>query len=385
MIKAKKYDFLLLILIAFALTIRVLLLKHVSQDYILFLSGWVDYFRNGGGLKALAGSVGNYNIPYLTFLALISYLKIDSLLLIKLFSILFDFLLAWAAKCIVVKLTRDFRKGVIAFGITILLPTVIINSSFWGQCDSIYVSLALMGLYYGLDDRPWLSVVLIATSFAFKLQAIFIMPIYAVLWMRRKLNWYHFLAFPLVYAIMMLPAVIAGKPFLDTMILYSTQTESIGTGYSYNAPSLLSIIDAGRTVFAGLNTGSAIPIVSKAFIIIAFVVTISILVVCLTRRKDLNDYNTVLIAALFAVLIPYLLPHMHDRYFYGADILLLILAITCLRNLPAFLLVSGASLWSYICYYRYVQTETLLPVYIGAASIGIAILFILRSLAKEGS
>ena len=46
------------------------------------LPGW-------GGFAAVKLPIGNYNAPYLYFLAAISYLPIPDLYLIKLFSILF--------------------------------------------------------------------------------------------------------------------------------------------------------------------------------------------------------------------------------------------------------------------------------------------------------
>ena len=57
-----------LTLLAFAA--RYSVLDYVTLDYRDFLSRWVEYFRVNGGFVGLSRQIGNYNIPYLYFLAL---------------------------------------------------------------------------------------------------------------------------------------------------------------------------------------------------------------------------------------------------------------------------------------------------------------------------
>ena len=119
------------------------------------------------------------------------------------------------------------------FFTVLFLPTVVLNGSLWGQCDSIYVAFALLGLWLGLTGRPILSVLCFTLSFGFKLQAVFLMPIMAVLWFRGNYKLWHFALFPAFYVLVVLPAVLLGKPFLDTITLYASQTGSIGSGLNY--------------------------------------------------------------------------------------------------------------------------------------------------------
>ena len=58
------------LLLAAAFVLRGLCLNYETSDYTQFLTVWVDFFRTHGGLAALREPVGNYNVPYLTFLAL---------------------------------------------------------------------------------------------------------------------------------------------------------------------------------------------------------------------------------------------------------------------------------------------------------------------------
>ena len=62
------------------------------------------------------------------------------------------------------RIVREVRPGarwlpVIAFGATFLLPTVVLNSAWWAQCDSIYASLCLGSLYLLLRRQTALACV----------------------------------------------------------------------------------------------------------------------------------------------------------------------------------------------------------------------------------
>ena len=203
-----------------AMVLRGLCIEHETLDYQIFLTKWVQRLREQGGFKGMQYNIGNYNVPYLYFLALFSYSKIRDLYLIKLLSILFDVVLAWGA----LRLTRLFTdkpgKLLGAFFVTLFLPTVVLNGAYWGQCDAIYVAFALWSLYFALDDKPVASVCFIALSFAFKLQAVFLMPVFLLFLFARKMKWWHLVFFPVTYVVTALPAVALGRPFMSTILLY---------------------------------------------------------------------------------------------------------------------------------------------------------------------
>ena len=362
------------VLTALALVLRALVFGYETLDYQNFLTRWVDFFRQRGGWRALSEPVGNYNIPYLYFMALFSYSSVKDLYLIKLLSTVFDVLLAYSAMRLVSRWQKSVRLRLGCFFTVLLWPTVFLNSAVWAQCDSIYVALALLGIDLALDDRPVLAMTCMALSFGFKLQAVFILPVCAVLWMQGKFRWYHFLVFPAVYVLMVLPAVIIGRPFMDTVLLYFGQTSSIGTGLNYNSPSVFALI---RGV---ADTDAA----SKAGIVGAFAYMLAVLGVCFIGHRRLNDQAVFAAAVLLAVGIPFLLPHMHDRYFYAADILTLALAFAFPVYSPAALLTEFASL---LGYHAYLKMRYLLPMRYGAAALlvvlAVGICFLADSLAGK--
>ena len=364
------------LLIALSLFIRFCFFDRETTDYQWFLRAWVDFYRSNGGFAALDRAIGNYNIPYLYFLALFSYSTIRDLYLIKLLSILFDILLAYAGLVLVKKCTGDRIRALCCFFTLLYLPTVLTNSSFWGQCDSIYVSLALMGLTAALpgDDgksRPLLSVVFLALSFGFKLQAVFLMPLWLLLWVWRKHRWYWFLAFPVTYFLLVLPAVAAGRPLADAILLYAGQTESIGTGLNYNAPSLTALLS---------NVGNT-EIVSRILIFASFAAMILILLAGIAFRKGMTPRLFLFFAAEMVLAIPFFLPHMHDRYFYAADVLTVILAWCVWQTVPAAVLTQFGSFICYIAYFtgyyqRIGNTNVFLTNDMGAVAVLISMVWI---------
>ena len=330
------------LLLVLALGARAYLFDYETLDYINFLSRWVEFFRQYGGFRAMRYPLGNYNIPYLYFLALFSILPMDDLYLIKLLSTLSDVLLAWSVLLLCSRFTGSRPRLLAVFFTTLFLPTVYLNSAVWGQCDSLYVAPLLLGIYCALSNRPWASVILAAVAFGFKLQAVFILPIYAVFLMTGKLKWKHLVVFPATYLVLVLPAVFLGRPLWETVTLYFSQTGSIGSGLNYNSPSVFAL-------FTKVKDPS---LAATVAIVLAFFYMLNLLAVAWVNRKKMNDRAYLALCLLFAIGIPFLLPHMHERYFYGADILSLVLAFSIPVYFPMALLVQFASLLGYHAYLR---------------------------------
>lgn len=346
---------------ALALVIRASLLDFESGDYLTFLAPWTQFFRDNGGFAALRYSLGNYNPPYMYFLALFSYFDISELHLIKLLSVLFDVLLAWACMKLLGLYTGSRAKLLGVFLAVLFLPTVVINGAYWAQCDSIYAFFGIYALYLGLRGRGCASMVSLAACLAFKLQAVFIIPVFFILLLAKKLRWRQLLVFPAAYIVFMLPALLAGRPFVETMTLYFAQAGTVGDAMNYNAPSLTSMFQ-----WSG-NTESW----STLLIAAAFALVLASYAVAAVKRRELDDTVFLGFALLLAMGIPYLLPHMHDRYFFISGVLALVLAFRDRRFFPIPLLAELASLH---CYYAYFVRYYLVHPRIGGIFMLIALL-----------
>lgn len=334
------------VLLALALALRASVFDMETGDYRDFLARWVDYYRQNGGFRAFAQlpPYCNYHVPYLYFLALFSCLPFRDLYLIKLLSVLFDVLLAWAAAKLTGCVTRSkaFRLG--CFFAVLFWPTVFLNSAVWGQCDSIYTAFALLGIWLALDDRPVLSMCMMACSFAFKLQSIFLLPIILVLWIGKRYSWKHLLVFPLAYFLLILPAVLLGRPLWETLGFYFQQTGSVGDGLNYNSPSIFAIL---WRIPEEQREG-----VARLAICAAGLYLLNLLALAWLKRRELSNQAVICLGLLMAIGIPFLLPHMHDRYFYPADLLSLVLAF----SVPALVLTAPLVCFaSFLGYYAYLS------------------------------
>ena len=363
-----------LLLTALAFALRALVFDYETLDYRDFLHPWCEFFRTNGGFRALGRPVGNYNIPYLYFLALFSYLPIRDLYLIKLLSVFFDVLLAWGCAMLLGRVTGSRARRLACYFTVLLLPTVFFNGAVWGQCDGIYAALAVLAIWLALEDRPVASMLCITLSFGFKLQAVFVMPIFAVFLMQGRMSWKHLLIFPAAYVLLVLPAVLLGRPFLDTITLYFSQTGSIGSGLNYNSPSIFAVFWQIKDP----EPASSIAIAA------AFLYMINLLAVAWVNRRRLSDRSVIALSLLFAIGIPFLLPHMHDRYFYAADILSVVLAYAIPMLCLAAPLTQFASL---LGYHAYLKMRYLLPMRYGSAALilstALALIGLLASLLEE--
>ena len=358
-------------LLILAFYLRTTVLDYQTLDYQNFLSHWVEYYRANGGVKAFSAPLGNYNIPYMYFLCLFSYLPVNDLHLIKLLSIGFDVLLAYSSMMLVGLVNDNQNVKLASFFTVLLLPTVFLNGALWAQCDSIYAALALTALWLALEDKPVPSVLCFTLSFGFKLQAVFILPIMAVLFFAKKYKLWHIALFPAFYIALVIPAVIMGKPFMETLTLYASQTGSIGSGLNYNSPSVYAL-------FRHVQDESA---ASTAGIIAAFVFMFIVLALCFVKRRSMGNKQIIAAAALLCLGIPFLLPHMHDRYFFLADAMTVVLAFAYFPwAIPVAVLTQFASI---LGYHAYLTMRWLLTMNYGAIALILVLLAIIALFVKE--
>lgn len=308
-------SFLCVLMVAVAaICLRLFMLDFASGDYGSFLSVWVSQMKGMSFREAITTPIGDYNMPYLYFLAIFSRFKLNDLYLIKLLSIVFDFVLALA----VTKLISLFKKGdgtlVLSFALTLFAPTFFLNSAYWGQCDVIYTALCVIALYFAFKDKGAHSVVFFALAFSFKIQSIFILPIIIFLIIKRKISFTQILLFPVTFFATLLPAILCGRSFYDTFSIYINQTSS----YPYltlNCPTLWALIPDNQDNFAVFGTG-AVLLAGAAVLVFSLFVYL--------KKENLNKSLLFDCAFIFTLIIPFLLPRMHERYFYLAETLSII-------------------------------------------------------------
>ena len=365
LLRTRLHQAVALFLVSLAFVLRYCFLTYETLDYQDWIRVWIQSLRDMGPWKGLGQEIWscNYNVPYLYFLSLISMSGVRDLLLVKLLSIFFDVVLAWAVMRLTGLLTGgDPSKKLFAFALTLWLPSVVLNGSLWGQCDSIYGAFAVLAIYLALDGRPGLSVASAALSVSFKLQGVFILPVYFLFLVAGKIKIRHILVFPATYVLSILPAVLARRNFWELLTLYLRNTSTIGDGLNYNSSSVYALFD-----FSGLSTASG----ERVGIVLAFFFCAGLFVWFVLRFQHANDRALFGAAVLFAIGVPFLLPHMHDRYFFVADILTLAMAVSAPAFSPAAVCVSFGSL---LGYHAYLKMRYLLPMRYGAVAMLLALI-----------
>jgi len=380
------------LLLAGTLLLRLHVFDATNTDYDWFLSAWVQHYRDHGGFLGLAIPAWgeNYNVPYLYFLALFSYIPLPALHLIKLLGTFFDIILAFFVMQTVGLYAKNNTRKLIAFFVTLYLPTVFLNSAYWGQCDNIFVTFAVMSFYYAMRGRPALTMATIALSFAFKLQAIFLFPLYLIFLYGKKIGLRHFVVFPVTYLAAILPAVFLGRPLWDTLMIYANSVTPGTRGLNYNSPSIFALIQGWpHAPLTFLQDSLSVPLLRGLGILLAFgLVFVVYLLVLRRRRSQISREDYLILALIFAAGIPFFLPQMHERYFYMADIFALILGLSRLSYLAAIPLTQFASLLGYHVFLRHFADPPLLlplpvPMYAGTIALAALLAFLFTSLFRH--
>ncbi|MFE7527236.1 glycosyltransferase 87 family protein [Kitasatospora sp. NPDC057542] len=351
--------------VASALLVRFLLLDRVSSDWFYFLGPWYRYITEQGGFRALGNArFSDYNVPYLYLMAALTYLPVPALAGVKCLSILFDLALAACAYRIVsLGAPHRPRRALAAAVVVLFLPTVVINSGWWAQADAIFTAFLVGSVLHLLRGRPWWACALFGIALAFKLQAVFLFPLLLVAVLTRRMPWRCLLAVPAAYLVLDVPALLLGADPWQLLTVYARQTGTY-QDLTLNSPSVYQ--------FVSVPYGESDP-VRRTGVLVAGVLVLTLvgLVVRAVRRTGgaqapwrgaepgspaagdgrpgLSGTGILLLAALFAIAVPFLLPSMHERYFYVADVLSVLVAFRRPRRLWYLpVLVQLSSLGSYL-------------------------------------
>jgi Gpi18-like mannosyltransferase len=243
-------------------------------------------------------------------------MPVPKVMAIKLISITLDFVNAFTLYKIVQLLRQSKLISLCAAGIFLCLPTIGANSTIWGQADAIYTGFLLISLYFLMKDRPFWGLLSFSISFAFKAQAAFFIPFLVVLFFKKRIKVWHFFLIPGVYIFLSLPVMLLGRNWVDVLTIYLQQ----GNTYKFlsaRAPNLYVIIPNEYyqpAVWIGLAVAS---------------ICLGIWIFFTSKdHQDLDNEKLVQLAFISLALSPFLLPKMHDRYFYPADVFSLILAFS---------------------------------------------------------
>lgn len=358
--KIKKFEigFLDLLLIIFATVfgcaIRCALRNVVAGDYKMFFEPWVATLREaGGGFQGLSAEFEyvDYTTPYLLILSFISICPFfNTLILMKMVSIFFDFVAAIAVGFIVYEMTDKKQSGYMAYAVMLFVPTIVANGAMWAQCDIIFTSFVMLSLLFMLKDKPRASLIFYGIAFAFKLQTLFIAPLYVLLWVKKKMKIQHFLWIPIMYFIGIIPSWIAGKNLWDLLTVYLFQANGEMDIYklSHKFPNVYQIIGTDSFLREYADAG------------IYFTLAVLMVLMYYIAQKNFTFTKDLIIrmGMFFVMVVVFFLPHMHERYGILADVLSVIVAFSNPRKFYVPLIAIGCSFAGYT---MYLAQQTVIP------------------------
>ncbi len=335
-------------LIFILLALRILLWRFTANsDLLAYFLRLQNYILAHGRWHALSSPIADYFPAYYDVATLLSYLDghFNRITQIKLLSFGFDLLAAVAAYLIVRRITRDEAWASTTPKWAALLsvlagPTVVINGSLWGQCDIVYTCFLLLSTYGVVSGSGAFAALMFGFALAFKLQAVFLTPFLAAMVLQGRIRWQHLLLIPVGWIVSLVPPLLVGANAIAYLELpFQQSKEYPALAINVGNPWML----AQRLHFS-LRIGTLLGLAVTGVTFVAISLWGS-------RASFRSGRNTLMLAALSALALPYVMPRMHDRYFFAAEVLLSIL--TCIDfafALPT-LLVICASLSSYADYF----------------------------------
>jgi Gpi18-like mannosyltransferase len=352
--------------IALAVALRYTLLDFKSADFFASLKPWYNTIKSEG-FSAFATGFSTYNPPYLYLLYLIARFLPDTpiVVAIKLPALISDFICAYLVFLIVrLKFAEHRALPLLASMAVLLAPSVVLNSAFWGQADSLFTAALLACIYSLMTHRSGRAMVFFGVALAFKLQAIFLAPVILALCMRGAISWKSLMVVPGMLVLALVPAWMAGRPLGDLLNIYLYQASQFEF-ITMNAPSAYAWLPGSKQAFNLFYVPGVIMGGAAAYLLFVIVY----------KATRVLTKPVVLELGLAAMLIvPFFLPKMHERYFYPADILSIAFAFYYPQLFYIPILLGGVSFLSY--QHFLFETEPIpLPVLTAVMLLAIGILF----------
>lgn len=328
------------------LGIRVILRVVITDDWLMYWDPWISDLKEMG-FSYLATDRYDYTPTLVYILWAISRLPINPMTAYKGLHCVLDFVAAGILGKMIWKVTGSKRKGILSYGLFLIVPTIWANSALWAQCDIIFMTFLLLCFYYLFEDRPCKAMFFYGMAFVFKLQSLFIFPFLVILWVNKKVDLKHFLWIPALYFLSIVPAWIAGRPLMDLINIYMAQGAQDVWSLSIKWPNIYQII--GNQFFLLEYASAGTWLILGILMIILYAMA--------QKRYRITNEFIVQMALFFAILTPWFLPHMHERYGCVADILAIIYAMMNTKKFYFPLVQILVSFNSYMAYLSHLGSD----------------------------
>lgn len=316
------------------LALRYLAREHATADAAWYIT-WYTFARNHG-IGGLAEAFTNYT-PFFSYLLLIAT-RFDwlgqPLSLVKMISAIFEF------GCAIVVAEMVWRVTQVPLRVPGVLRGVAcadggLQRRNVGTGRLIWTFFALVSVAMFMRDRN--GVLPFAVACSVKAQGVFLGPFVLGMILRRKIHLAWLAAIPGAYAVLAIPVLVAGRSLVSVLGIYLDQAHTFHR---------LTMNAANLWVFAG-GTPYAVGVAAGLVLAAASGLALSIFI---AQSKRTGPEFILLVACVSLILMPYLLPKMHERYFYGFELACIALACINLRYLPFAVIAQVDGVLSYLAF-----------------------------------
>jgi Gpi18-like mannosyltransferase len=315
--------------------VRFALRGYTTSDTYAYLLPWYAFVRDHG-FAALGSAFNNYAPFYSYLLLAVARLDglADNLTLIKSITWTVELANAVLAGRLVLAAGATPLRAALASAAVWLAPTVLFNGAAWGQIDSLWCFFTLLSVSIFISGRDGTPA--FGAAFATKAQGAFLGPFVVGQVLRGRVAPWGLAWVPGVYIAAAIPALLAGRPLADILRIYLDQGRTFH-GLSMNAASIWAIL------------GDYVPYTVGSMVGLAIAAAAGFALAKQISRTKLDEPAAQLVAAAASLLLmPLLLPKMHDRFFYAFEVTALILAAVDLRHLPLALGAQATGLAPYL-------------------------------------
>ncbi len=351
-----RYFYLLtaILITAISLVARFSVVLHPTRDVVAFVFKWMNNIKEVGFANFYTVE-SDYSPLFLFVVGIFAYLPAGKtvtvsgltyssnwMIYLKGTYFLVEIAIAVGLYLIIKNITENKKYAWLGYVIYLCLPVQFFNSAVWGNADVMYFVCFVYILYSILKGKDGLAFFLTGVCFGIKLQAVFVLPFLLYLLISGKLKLYKIVFLPIGLFFTFLPAYICGASFTEPFAFFARQVSgysklTLGCANIWHLINIkdgaLEIFNSGATVFGLLLIGLFTAIIFE-------------------RKIELSKENTLCVGVFLMAIVPMFLPHMHERYFYLLDVLIV---VYCLITKKHYYLILLMQLSSGIAYHNYLS------------------------------
>ena len=337
-----------------SLTARYCVVLHPTNDVVGYVFKWMNNIREVG-FSNFYTVESDYSPLFLFVVGIFAYLPAGEMVTIrgltyssnwmvylKSFYFTIEIVIAIGLYLIIKEVIDDKRSAWLVYIIYLCLPVQFFNSAIWGNADVLYFVCFVYILYFILRGKDVWTFFLVGVCFGIKLQAVFILPFLVYLLMRGKLKFYKIVFVPVGLFATFLPAYFCGASFTEPCAFFTRPV---------NGYSLLTLGCANIWHLINIRSGS-MEVFSTGATILGLLLIGLFTAIVFERNVELDKKNTLCVGIFLMAIVPMFLPHMHERYFYLLDVLIV---VYCLITKKRYYLILLMQLSSGIAYHNYLS------------------------------